>query len=299
MSPAVQTPCSHCGAACKPGLSSCERCRLHLRVAHSPLPSRSAAPARAPAVFPSEPKQPAQYDSEQREAWKYLGLGLLTAPIFGLTPLLSYMGWFLASLVHEMGHASFAWLCGMPAAPAISLTGHAAAFHSEQQPILVLAIWALLLGASYHYLRGPWRIGVCIAVACVYPAIAWTPAKELLHLLAGHGAELVFSAWCLWKTLDGGFTHSRLERALYGTVGWYLLGKNVALCWGLMTSAQARGEYASNGSFGLTNDYLRAANDVLGWSLGSVSFGMLLMCLLVLPVAILAWRVTQGLRAGH
>jgi hypothetical protein len=62
--------------------------------------------------------------------------------------------------------------------------------------------------------------------------------------------------------------------ALYGTVGWYLLGKNVWLCCGLLSSSAARAEYGENGSFGLTNDYLRAAEEVLSWRLESVALLM-------------------------
>ncbi len=225
------------------------------------------------------------------EPWVFLGIGLVTAPVFALTPMLGYMGWFLASLVHEMGHAAVAWLCGMPAVPAISLEGHAAAVHSEQQPALVAFVGCGLAAAAWKLFEGRARWIVLALVAVLYPLLALTGAKELVHLLAGHGAELAFATLCLWKTLDGGFTASRLERALYGTVGWFLLGKNVFLCWGLMTSEIARAVYDANGSFGLTNDYIRVAEEVLGWPLPRVAFGMLVACLMVVPAAIVLWRV--------
>jgi hypothetical protein len=230
------------------------------------------------------------------EPWLYLAIGLATAPIFAWTSLLNYMGWFLASLVHEMGHAAFAWLCGMPAVPAISLDGHAAAVHSEQSLFLV-ALVALGLGAgAWHLFVGRTRWIVLAILAVVYPAIALTGAKELFHLLAGHGAELAFATVCLWKTLDGGFTDSRVERALYGTVGWYLLGKNLHLCFGLMQSASARAEYNENGSFGLTNDYIRVAEDVLSCPLEHVALFMLLAGVLVLPAAFGLWRLSNAMR---
>src|SRR5262249_11161980 len=126
---------------------------------------------------------------------------------------------------------------------------------------------------------------------------AFTTARELLHLLAGHGAELAFATLCFWRTLDGGFTESRAERGLYGTLGWFLLGRNVNLCLGLLTSPAARGHYRSSGSFGLKNDLLRAAEDVLGWPLQSVALGMLVACALVLPAALLLRRLALA-RSG-
>lgn len=230
------------------------------------------------------------------EPWTYLAIGLVTAPIFAATPILKFMGWFLAALVHEMGHAALAWFCGMPAMPAISLAGEAAAVHTEQHPVLV-ALIALGLGvAAWRVFEGRARWVVLGITAVAYPAIALTSAKDLAHLLAGHGAELLFATLCLWKTLDGGFTESRCERALYGTVGWYLLGKNAFMCFGLFGSAAARAEYDQSGSFGLTNDYLRAAQDVLSWRLESVALMMLAVCLCVLPAAIALWRFSSSLR---
>ena len=207
------------------------------------------------------------------------------------------MGWFLASLVHEMGHAAMAWLFGSPAFPAISLEGHAVAVHSEQVLVFALLVWAGLAGAAWWKLAGRARWMAIGVVALVYPALAFTQAREVLHLLAGHGAELAFATLCLWKTLDGGFTESRLERGLYGTVGWYLLGRNALLCFGLVTSAASRDEYAGNGSFGLTNDMIRVAEELLGWRLESVALLVLVGSIAVLPAALGLWSVSSRLRA--
>lgn len=291
--------CALCGELLRRGAKSSSHT---LTIAHpAEVSARPAAtPIAAAFALPVTARVPRtdELDGHDvgRTPWIYLAIGLATAPVFAWTPILQYMGWFLASLVHEMGHAAFAWLCGMPAMPAISLAGHAAAVHGEQMPILVVAIVAGSAFAAWRCLHGRVRIGALVALAVIYPVLAFTTAKELLHLLAGHGGELLFATWCLWKTLDGGFTESRVERALYGTVGWYLLGTNAVLCFGLMRSTAARAEYGANGSFGLTNDFIRAAEDVLGWRLESVALLMFVACLAVLPVAIVAWRVCVRLR---
>ncbi len=227
------------------------------------------------------------------EPWLFLGIGLVTAPIFAVTPLLGFMGWFLSSLVHEMGHSAVAWLFGMPSMPAISLEGHAAAVHSDQQLFLVAMIVLALGTSAWRLLSGRARIVALCGLGVLYPALAFSGAREFLHLLAGHGGELVFATLCLWKTLDGGFTDSRLERALYGTLGWFLLGSNLRLCFGLMTSEGSRAWYAENGSFGMTNDLIRVAEDLLGWRLQSVAALMLVVALLVLPAALLLWRASS------
>jgi hypothetical protein len=157
---------------------------------------------------------------------------------------------------------------------------------------LVLLVCLGLAAAAWRFFEGKARWCIVGAIVVVHPLLALTGAKELLHLVAGHGAELAFATLCLWKALDGGFTESRLERALYGTVGWYLLGRNVILCFGLITSASSRAEYDQSGSFGFTNDYLRVAHEVLGWLLQTVAGAMLLLALASVPAALFLWRVS-------
>ncbi len=303
METALELACPQCGRPHEAQALTCELCGNVLRR------ERELGKVKAERVLPAEgapqqredlPREP-ELGATRRarlEPWLYLGLGLATAPIFAWTPILQYMGWFLAALVHEMGHAAVAWLCGMPAIPAISLGGHAAAVHAQQSLFLVLAIAAAIGAAAWHALAGRARWIALGSVAVLYPLLAFTAAKELVHLLAGHGAELAFATLCLWKALDGGFTDSRLERALHGTLGWTLLGKNAALCWGLAHSARARGHYRSNGSFGLTNDYIRVAEDVLGCELPTVALAMLGLSLLVLPAAFGLWQISARSRRG-
>lgn len=230
------------------------------------------------------------------EPWLYLGIGLLTAPALAFVPIVSFMGWFLSSLVHEMGHTAAGWLCGMPAFPAISLEGHAAAMHGEQIPVLALFVTFALCFFPWRALEGRTRWIVCGSIALVQLLLAFTQAREALHLVAGHVAELGFACMCLFRTLSGGYTSSRAERGLWGTLGWFLLGHNLWLCWGLVTSTGARALYHANGSFGMTNDYIRLADDVLGWQLQTVAGTMLFAGLLVLPGAFLLWRAYERAR---
>lgn len=284
--------CSRCGRAHDETTLVCSLCGQMLKRAPANR-ARDSAAQEPPSPAWSAPVESRADEPRSLEPWLYLGLGLLTAPIFAITPLLKFMGWFLSSLTHEMGHSAMAWLFGMPSMPAISLEGHAAAVHSDQQLFLVAMIVLGLGMTAWRLLAGRARIAALVSLGVIYPALAFTGARELLHLLAGHGAELAFATLCLWKVLDGGFTHTRSERALYGTVGWYLLGKNAFLCLGLMTSEGSRAWYAENGSFGMTNDLIRVAEDLLDWRLQAVAALMLVAALLVLPAALLLWRVSS------
>jgi hypothetical protein len=215
-----------------------------------------------------------------------LVVGALLAPMFGLTPLLQRMGWFLGSLVHEMGHVLVSWFCGQAAVPAIRLDGHAAAIHKEQEMVFVVAIGAALGWLTWALRRHPrWRVTAGV-VTLLYPLLALTRAREVVFLLAGHGGEITIGAIFLWRARGDGFTGTLAERLTYATTGFFLLGRNVLLCHGLITSHAARAHYARSGSFGLTNDLLRIAHEHLLWPLPRVAGGVLVLAVLATALAL-------------
>lgn len=290
------TGCPRCGREDDGRALACALCGELMRRAAlaAPLPSELVPrrTAREPALAPSTPLAA----PSSRESWIYLGLGLALAPVFELTPLLGFMGWFLASLVHEMGHSALAWLCGMPSIPAISPAGHAAAVHGEQVLFLVGAILVLVVQFLARRLSGTRRVVAIASFLAGYGLLAFTPLREFAFLVGGHCGELAFATLCLWKALDGGFTESRAERLAYSVLGWFLTGKNLLLFAGLATRAASRAHYAENGSFGLTNDLIRVADDVLGWRLESVAMLAVPFALAVVPAAFALWRLSRAAR---
>ena len=303
----VQTPCRSCGYENDPDAFCCSMCGFLIR--------SEKQVDRAPGLFVREREIDLDVHRSARtlrddprildaasparttglpEPLLYLVLGLVIAPVFGLTPVLGYMGWFFASLVHEMGHSAVAWFFGSPAFPAIRLDGHAVALARPQMLALALVVWAVLALVTWQCRgRRGWLVGLGL-ITLLYPALAFTRARGLLHLLGGHLGELTISGVFFYRVLAGGFTSSRLERLLYAVVAWYLMAENLLLCGRLLFTASGRAAYQTSGSFGLTNDYIRVARDVLGCSLETVATGMGLACLLVLPLSFLVWRMKKG-----
>lgn len=220
-------------------------------------------------------------------------VGALIAPLFTVGPFMPRFGWFLGALFHESGHTVTALAFGMPAFPAISLRGHAASLHQDQIAVMVFGLWAGLAWLTWHLRHNRAAVWAPGIATVLYPVIAFTGAKEFLFLVAGHGGELAMATVCLWRALTGGFTHNPLERGLYSVLGWYLVGSNVWLTGSLATSPAAREWYAGSGSFGLTNDYIRLAEDVLGQGLPTVAAMMLLVSLLPVPLSFLIWRLSR------
>ncbi|MFT5051534.1 MAG: hypothetical protein ACI8QZ_002953 [Chlamydiales bacterium] len=215
----------------------------------------------------------------------YPGLGALLALVF-LLPMPGWIGWYFAALVHEMGHAATAWGLGCPAIPALGV-GEAMTIETDLILPLALALWG---AAVYLASRMPvsWLRWVSLtAAAFAYPVLAFSSFGTLPKLVAGHAAELAFAGLALWRAMTGGFTSSRAERTLYGMLGWFLIADNLHLSAGLITSSAARAVYATNGSFGCTNDYIRVANGWFGGSLEGVAFLASLSALAVLPTVLL------------
>lgn len=255
----TRTTCPACGHGNHPDAPRCDACGR-------------------PAALP--PKPPLLVRREDRPL-VYLGLGAVAAVAFTLTPLLKYMGWFLASLVHEAGHCAAAWAVGCPSIPAIRLDGHAAAVHGDQSKVFAACVLVAL--GIYAWRKRSIPLG---ALALLYPLLAFTGARDWVFLLAGHLSELAIGGVFFWRALVGGFTETRAERVAYAACAWYLVIANIWLAGGLIFSEGVRQWYRGSGSFGLTNDYLRLANS-LHVGVGVVAFFMLLVSLAALPVA---WR---------
>jgi hypothetical protein len=276
---ATATACPACGAP-DAGTTSCAHCGLRLRregeavrprpvVSHLPVPS----PLDSPVADRAE------------SAWPYLLAGAALAPVLTLTPILRYMGWFLASLVHETGHCVASWALGCPAFPAIRLDGHAAAVHGPQSLALAAVVFVGICALAWRFRAHRGWFALLVAAAVVHPLLALTRAREAFFLAAGHLGELAFATVFLWRAGTGGFTSSGAERGLYATLGFYLVARNALLAGGLVWSEDTKATYATNGSFGMENDYVRLGAEVLGWSTDSVALVMLVVTLLTLPAA--------------
>ncbi len=220
--------------------------------------------------------------------WFYLSAGLTLAPLLSLTPLLQLVGWYLAALVHELGHTGASWLVGVPAVPALGITAEAATLHGDQLLPLALGVWAASALCVWRVREPDLRSGLMALLMISYPALAFGPLRETLHLASGHLFELVVAGLFLERALSGGFSSSQAERLLYGVLGWFLIGRNVSLSLALALSPTARADYSQSGSFGTTNDYVRLARE-LDCSLEALSVGTALLALATAPLVVSFW----------
>jgi hypothetical protein len=286
MGVSVESPtvCPRCGRATETDARACTLCGEVVRREAAP-PRRTEAVA-APALawqgrVIEAPGAPPRICGLPPRAFVLLA-GLVLAPVLTWTPLLRYMGWFLASLVHETGHSLAAWITGCPAFPAIRLDGHAAAVHRDPVALLQV-VWAIALVAACWACRAsPRRARIVGGVASLWALVTFAEApREAFFLWAGHLGELAFAGYALVQATRGGFSGSLAERCTHAAAGAYLVGRNVVLGFGLLTSASARSAYAGNGSFGLENDLVRVARDVHHLAVPAVGGILLFLSVLV------------------
>lgn len=222
-------------------------------------------------------------------------IGIVCAPIVTFTPYLMHAGWILSAIIHEGGHTIYSWVVGCPAAPAINLTGHALTISTSQQPLIVLIVMGLLIWLLVEAFRRRTMRPAAIALLVLYPLFAYQPTlKALGHLLSGHLAELLIGGIFLWQARTGLFTHDKVDRAAYAIAGWYLVFSNAWLCFGLAFVPSRLQTYYTSGSYGLTNDYVRAADHLLHVSIKAVVLPMCLFALLVPALALWTARYLRG-----
>ncbi len=238
---------------------------------HAPAPRQAAPPVAGP------------------DPWVVpVGIGLGLSLLSGFV-LPAAMPWFLAAIPHEMGHATMGCLLGHPSAPAISLRGEAWTGIAEQRPFLVWLLAAAALATALVLRRrgaNARRWLTLLLAVPLLPLCAFTALAEVLIAAAGHLGELLFTGFAFFLAASGGYTGRVRERMGSALAGGLVLGRNLELCWGLLTSAEARALYGENGSLGLTNDYLRLSEDSFGCSLQAVALVMLLVALLPLPLGL-------------
>jgi hypothetical protein len=264
-----------------------------------PLLKPPVRAGRKGTVLVVDPTEENRHRTERRDSLIALVAGVAVAFAFTLAPTLRFMGWFVRSLFHETGHVAVSWFAGCPSFPAIDLRGHAAAFH-QAQSVAVAGLVGLLLAwcvfASWRSRR--FRVLATTGLVLWVPTTFSEGFREVAFLLGGHVGEIAFAWFFLRRARTGDGVERGLERPLYAGLGWYFVGSNVLLAGGLVVSAAARAAYASNGSFGMENDYLRVARE-LGVSIGAVGVFMALATMAVVPLALLRFAPREpGSPAG-
>ncbi len=189
---------------------------------------------------------------------------------------------YLATLVHESGHALAGISFGYPSIPSFDLLlgGGATMIPDKPNPYLTACAWVAVIVISLKiWNRRTLPLVICLLAA--YAALSLTSWHRCLILSAGHGAELVAAGIFVHRALSGAAIENPVERPLYAVIGFYLALSNMILSWSLLFDQAFRREYfmGKDGSGVALNDLLLIADDFCGGR-----FAILACILLVLSI---------------
>ena len=202
--------------------------------------------------------------------------------------------WTMTTLVHEMGHALFGWLFGLPSLPAFDLMYGGGVTISQQQSILLLVVIYCLLGYLMYYYRKNTGTLIWLGVlGIIHFLCVITKWHEVIYLFMGHGTELIIAGLFIYRALSGSAVVHFAERPLYAAIGFFIVYQDTGFAYRLMTSPEARQAYGEAKGGGHWMDFSRIGSDYLGTSLENVAGVFFVFCLLTIVLGYLAFRYQE------
>lgn len=223
--------------------------------------------------------------------WPALMIGLAAFPVAKLLWIPNYVFNFLTTLVHECGHAAFAWLMGMPSIPTISPMGGGVTLWQEHQPLLSIG-WLVVLGWGAWTLRErKWVWGAAPAAGLLLLLGFSYNGRETVATAGGVLFEIGGAAACFWAVLALELERP-FERPLYALWGWWMIlnrGSEIVLMLRNRAYWEAGRVIDSGLAAGLPAD-LHRIQGALGIAPEVFLVVVLLLCIAALPAAWLIRR---------
>ncbi len=218
--------------------------------------------------------------------------GLVFYPLAHLAFVTSYVFNFLATLVHELGHALAAWFVGGVGIPTVGIFGGGVSVHHGPFLVLqVLVAGGLGFAAWTQRARRPVAIGLG-AAAALSALLGFSGAHETFIASGGILLELGGAGACFVVAVSGRLERP-FERPLYALWGWWMWINRVQETWLLWRRPghwEEQEIYESGLAAGLVNDMHRV-QEGLGLRPAAVCGLVLALALLVLPAAaLISWR---------
>lgn len=208
-----------------------------------------------------------------------------TTPIW----VVSMAAGFCDTMFHELGHAAFAWLFGVPAIPSIftfigreQASGLTLAF--ERSWVMQIAVLFTLITLCYgSYKREGFFFKHLLALTAFVLAIAILGWHEPIISFMGHGASIIIGCFFIFRALVNIQSRNIFERWLNAFFGIFMLVGNISFSWSLAFDSFARNDYG-RGLIGgaIHHDFKQIAMTIPGGTIEGVAiftiaFGLLCM----------------------
>ncbi len=292
--------CPKCHFSVEEASTSCERCGLIFaryrdreqaaELAAATLREQVVNPADVLAGIAAAPVS----GTLDRRARHTLAIGSCVGLALYVLPPTRFLLRYLATLVHELGHAAVGWLFGYPSIPAFDFVyGGGVTMLDERNVGILLLVYAgvALLAAWFWRRSAQVALALLALLVAIYTAAAFTRGHEILFLAAGHASELAFAGIFLYRGLSGSACRTPGERPLYAAVSSFLLLNAAGFAWLLMTDQGFRVDYEQAKGGGSWMDFSRLAEEFLGTDLSTVAVAFLLT---TIATPFLAWIFLRG-----
>ena len=210
-----------------------------------------------------------------------------------------YMGMSVAdTLFHEMGHAFFNWLFGVPAIPAIltifgaDQAGGFTITFDRQIAFQIIAYLFLIFFCyfSYDYEKPIFifAIGFSLFIFC----FSFWHHYKIIPAFMGHGGAVIAGGYFFYRSLLNVKNRKDYEQWLNAFFGFFLIFKNLYFAYKIIFDAGERNHYSSKEIFGAAhNDFVVISQEFIGISVSSVAWFLLLFGIVsIITAAILAYN---------
>ena len=214
-----------------------------------------------PAVTPDSAPV-VEEEPQDREMGKVIWIGSILALILYIIPFTRFVFGYFSTLVHELGHAMFAWIFGRLAIPSFDFMfgGGVTMIYDRAMGFewfATIALAVLLIISWRNRLRMIWLTGFSI----IYLYLMFSHADEALGIFMGHGSELIFAGIFLYRGISSYACHNTTERYAYMMIGAFLVIHALGFAHGLLFDKYKIMEYYEGKGGLLDNDFVRIADE--------------------------------------
>ncbi len=188
-----------------------------------------------------------------------IGIALGVATFY--FPFTRFIFSYLTILIHEFGHAFFAWIYGSPALPAFDFTyGGGVTAHFAQRKEIYYCTFALLIYGLW-FLRHNLIPLICnilfLIIFCLTFNNDWA---DIIRIYMGHGTEIAIAGIFLYRGLTGSQSENLAEQTIYFATAFFIFCQNIDFAYHLQNDVQFLFEY-KQGKGDITHDFHKLSRD--------------------------------------
>ena len=222
---------------------------------------------------------------------------ILALPSEGSSSLIMWVihrvGVFADTLFHEMGHAVFGWLYGMPMIPMIFTVigadqaggmtiplGPRTWFMQIVALVLLAAFCKRLRSIDSYYFYPFTLLFIFIAITC-----ASGYHSEVISYM-GHGGAVLAAGILLFKAFANVNMRSSVERWLNAFFGFFLILDNFFFSYGLIFNKAKKFEYTTHQAFGTShNDFVAITHTIPSLTVDNIAWFTIFLCIAMVVIA--------------